>query len=97
MIHTKTEICKEIIDYYGTNAQLRQLAQECAELIQAATKQHDRRPQNFSDNFVEELADVEIMLTQFKAVLPPDRLEQFDRITRYKLHRQEQRMRGEQE
>lgn len=59
--------------YYGTDAQMVVLIEECAELVQAATKwlrvrQHGHQvrktPAEVMDNMIEELADVGIMLDQ---------------------------------
>lgn len=50
--------CKTIFDYYGIEKQKMQFIQELAELIQAITK-------NDPKNFIEELADVQVMIDQF--------------------------------
>lgn len=50
--------CKTIFDHYGMENQKMQFIQELSELIQAITK-------NEPENFVEEIADVQIMIDQF--------------------------------
>lgn len=50
--------CLEIFKHYGMYLQRQQLVQECAELIQAVTK-------NDYANFCEELADVQVLIDQF--------------------------------
>lgn len=50
--------CKIIFDYYGEESQRKQFIRELAELIQAITK-------NDPENFIEELADVQVMIDQF--------------------------------
>lgn len=54
------ERIKRIADYYGLDAQLDMLQEECAELIQAVSKYKRTRV----TNIVEEMADVFIMLDQ---------------------------------
>lgn len=51
--------CKIIFSHYGEEYQKKQLIQELAELIVAITK-------NDLENIIEEMADVEVMLDQFK-------------------------------
>lgn len=55
--------CARIFNHYGIVEQRKQLIQECAELIVALTKL-DR------ENIIEEMADVQVMLDQFKLSLP---------------------------
>ena len=54
---------KAIAKHYGFEAQREQLVEECAELIQAAQKCKRNQIHAF-DNFIEELADVKIMVDQ---------------------------------
>lgn len=56
-------IFKEAIDTFGFDSQRKLLQEECAELIVAASHYDRGRPGAY-DNFVEELADVEIMISQ---------------------------------
>lgn len=51
--------CRYIFSHYGQEAQKRQLIQELSELITALTK-------NDLENTIEEMADVQVMLDQFK-------------------------------
>ena len=68
---------KKIADYYGLSKQQRQLSEECAELIQASSKYlRYREVSDVKDgiwehiqDIVEEIADVEIMLEQFKYLM----------------------------
>lgn len=53
------EKCKFILDFYGEEAQAKQTIQEICELVVGITK-------NDISNITEEIADVEIMLEQFK-------------------------------
>lgn len=59
-------LCK-IIKHYGTEKQLDMVVEECAELIQAISK-FKRKGVECVDNLIEEIADVEIMLTQLKLI-----------------------------
>lgn len=65
---TSHEAAAKIIAHYGTAHQLVKLCEECGELIQQAVKCYDSGSPYTAD-FVEELADVRVMLMQFEAVL----------------------------
>ena len=54
--------CALIFLHYGIEAQKRKLQEECAELIRAIARNDDK-------NMIEEIADVEILINQFKSVL----------------------------
>lgn len=63
------ERMKEIIEKYGEEYMLRQLAEECTELAQAALKlirakrrETPKRETEAMEGFLEEIADVNIML-----------------------------------
>lgn len=80
-----------IIEYYGVKHQLLKLAEECAELIQQCVKCFDYNIA-YHEDFVEELADVKIMLTQFESILTPAFAELYEKIIREKLDRQIERI-----
>ena len=68
-----------IIEKYSEEYILRQLAEECAELNQASLKmiRAQRRetpvlPLDARDSFIEELADVHVMLKAARKLLSPD-------------------------
>ena len=68
----------EILDRYGEEYMLRQLAEKCAELNKAALKMIGAQkyeapvlPIDARKNFTEALADVSVMLTGAKALLTP--------------------------
>lgn len=65
---TPHEAAAKIIAHYGAQHQLVKLCEECGELIQQAAKCYESGTPYNSD-FVEELADVRIMLMQFETVL----------------------------
>ena len=79
-----------IADHYGYPAQSNQLIEECAELIQAVNKYRRARTKEEQekalDNYIEEMADVEIMLEQMKYLLRVKE-EQMDKVKQYKLKR----------
>lgn len=59
------------IERFGINRQLAQLAKECGELTQAAMK--SMYAENFNAslwNLAEEMADVEIVIDQFRLAFP---------------------------
>lgn len=89
-----TSSCTKIMQHYGMQAQKLKLIEELSELIQATLKS----PENLiSDDMVEKIADVEIMLTQIKSVMSRDQRQlQYD-MTCYKLRRQLDRIEDEDE
>lgn len=76
--------CRMIFDHYGEKNQRKQLIQELAELIQAVTK-------NNEENFIEELADVQVMIDQF-LITDPELDEKFQKLQLLKIRRQVQRI-----
>ena len=64
------ERLKQIAEHYGLESQIDILQEECAELIQAVSKY---RRSGFDEDvpfcIIEEIADVEIMLSQIKYLL----------------------------
>jgi len=58
------EVCQKAIDKYGKTAQMDMVIEECAELIQAVSK--NKRGRDNRNNIVEEIADVELMIEQLK-------------------------------
>lgn len=79
-------IHKAALDTWGMEAQLGMLVEECAELIVAV--QHLRRKRIGMGTLIEEMADVENMLAQFKRLFPI--LFELKRVQ--KLERLEQRL-----
>ena len=82
---------KYIAERYGKESQLRQLQEECAELIVACSKIL-RNQSRSVNNLIEELADVRVMIEQIEHLyglksLVEDEME-------YKLNRQLERMRA---
>ena len=89
-----TSSCTKIMQHYGVQAQKLKLIEELSELIQATLKS----PENLiSDDMVEEIADVDIMLKQFITVMSREQCSLKHDITCYKLRRQLDRMEGEDE
>ena len=83
----------KIIAHYGAAHQLVKLCEECAELTQQAAKCYDKGIP-YSDDMIEEIADVLVIIEQFKAVMSqPDR-DLLDKIIMEKLERQIKRIEG---
>lgn len=78
---------KRIFRHYGKENQKKQLTQELAELIVAITK-------NDTDNFIEELADVQVMIDQF-TLMYPDLFQKLLETKHYKAERQIKRIFGD--
>lgn len=85
------KVVTKIINHYGVPHQLVKLCEECGELIQQAAKCYDKGIP-YSDDMIEEIADVLVMVEQFKAVMSqPDRDLLEDQVV-YKLERQIKRI-----
>lgn len=84
----------KIMEHYGAQHQLTKLCEECGELIQQACKCVDSG-QPFSEDFVEELADVRVMIMQFEKLLSPYWRREFNGAVEYKLRRQLERIESE--
>lgn len=84
----------QIANYYGKEPQLRQTQEELAELILAISK-CVRNDLHFQENFVEEIADVEIMLEQLKLFMTDSELNHLEFIKEAKIVRQLERIERE--
>lgn len=93
MTTIQTNTCAQILNHYGFNNQREILVEECAELIQAVSK-CKRNNVNVSDNFIEELADVSIMIEQMLAGLDAAELVKYRVYIKRKLGRQVKRIAG---
>ena len=78
------EMSREIWEHYGEEAQTKKLVEELAELITAIAREDARAVR-------EEMADVEVMIMQFKQGLNIDTLP----IMNYKLNRTMARIENE--
>ena len=81
--------CKIIFSHYGEEHQKKQLIQELGELIVAITKDD-------LENVIEEMADVEVMLDQFKINYPKIN-SKIDTAMLNKVNRQLSRIKEEKE
>jgi NTP pyrophosphatase (non-canonical NTP hydrolase) len=96
MKYTPHEAAAKIINHYGAQHQLVKLCEECAELTQQAAKCYDKSIP-YSDDMIEEIADVIVMINQFEAIMSqPDR-DLIDKIITEKLERQLERIVNEQQ
>ena len=94
MKYTPHEAAAKIIAHYGAQHQLVKLCEECAELTQQAAKCYGK-DMPYSDDMIEEIADVLVMIMQFETVMSqPDRDKLEDYIP-YKLRRQLDRIEEE--
>ena len=93
MKYTHHEAAAKIIAHYGAAHQLVKPCEECAELTQQAAKCYGKGIP-YSDDMIEEIADVLVMIEQFKTVMSqPDR-DLLDKIIMEKLERQIKRIEG---
>lgn len=91
---TPHEAAAKIITHYGAQHQLVKLCEECGELIQQAAKCYGKGIP-YSEDMIEEMADVQIMLMQFRRILPNYWYDRLYEIQRQKLDRQLQRIESE--
>lgn len=96
MTDLQKEKCFEILKHYGFEHQREILVEELAELIQAVSKAK-RNNTRVSSNFIEELADVSIMLEQMQQALTADEYIEFLTIQNRKIERQLARIKGQPE
>lgn len=88
---TPHKAAAKIIAHYGVPHQLVKLCEECGELIQQAAKCYDKGIP-YSDDMIEEIADVLVMIKQFETVMSqPDR-DLLGQIVTEKLKRQIKRI-----
>lgn len=80
-----------IIYYYGRNNQLDILQEECAELIQAVSKIRRGTPEA-DEHFIDEMADVSIMLAEFVEDFDDDEKTEYYKKINEKLMRQQDRI-----
>lgn len=97
MTNEQKQKCRTMFEHYGLDNQLRILQEECAELIQAASKylraQEAGKPIAQSKAaLLEEVADVMIMVEQVKGIFTGAAL---DAMIESKLNRQIDRIRSE--
>ena len=96
MRFTPHEAAAKIIANYGTAHQLVKLCEECGELTQQAAKCYIKEIP-YSEDMIEEIADVLVMIMQFETVMSqPDR-DLLDEIITEKLERQLGRIESEGE
>lgn len=92
--------CRAIVDHYGADDQRNILIEECGELVQAAAKlnrpaKDDAEKLKRREHFVEELADVSIMVEQMKSSLTVSERKKFNDFVAYKIMRQLERIQNE--
>ena len=80
-----------IMRYYGRNNQLDILQEECAELIQAVSKIRRGTP-GAEEHFIDEMADVSIMLVEFLTDFDDDESTEYYKKVNEKLTRQQDRI-----
>lgn len=85
-----------IIEHYGAQHQLIKLCEECGELIQQAAKCYDKGIP-YSDDMIEEMADVIVMILQFEGIMSRPDSELLQKIVTEKLERQLERIANEQQ
>lgn len=86
-------MCSKILKHYGVSSQLRKLAEECGEAVQAALKYDYRADEITKQALITEIADLEVMVQQIKFVVG---YEAVNKEIDFKLERQMKRIENEQ-
>ena len=68
------ELCTKVLDKFGMDAQLNQMAEECAEYIVALN--HYRRGRITQTEFFKEIADVSVMCDEMALYFPLEHFKQ---------------------
>lgn len=90
------EDLRAILSQYGREPQKAKLCEELNELIEAAKEDmHYETPQTRA-HFIEELADVSIMVEQMKLALNLGEQQEYYKMINFKIQRQLERIRKEQ-
>ena len=92
----------QIIQHYKINNQQRKFVEECYELMEAITQREyqtkDKKPYELVEfekaHIIEEIADIEVMLDQFKAYYDIGQ-EEINKVKDYKIKRQLERIEKE--
>ncbi len=93
MTHEQKLQCKQIFERYGETNQLYKLTEESGELIQATMKYILNPTEETSKSLAEEIADIEIMITQIKMAVGESLINEY---IQQKLDRQLKRIANEQ-
>jgi NTP pyrophosphatase (non-canonical NTP hydrolase) len=88
-LDTTPSLYQRVIANQGEQTQMRQLQEECAEVIAATNRYY--RGTGSVDSLAEEIADVEIMCEQARLIVGTARVEHFRKL---KLARLEDRVRA---
>lgn len=85
-------MCSKILQHYGVSSQLRKLAEECGEAVQAALKYDYKADEITKQALITEIADLEIMVQQIKLAVG---YEEVIKEVDFKLNRQLERIENE--
>lgn len=85
--------CEKIAEHYGRKTQERQTVSELSELMYVLTRRPDQRQPDWTNELLDEIADVSIMMQQMMHLYDISGDELNERIN-YKLKRQIGRMEG---
>lgn len=91
MTALQKEQCAKIAQHYGEGPQLLILQEECAELIQAASKIRRDAPGAY-EHFIDELADVSIMIQEMVSFMDDDERTKLHKKINEKINRQLERI-----
>lgn len=83
-----------ILNHYGAEAQKSKLCEELQELIDAAKDDLHYETPETRKHFIEELADVTIMVEQARLALTLEEKAEYYKVIEYKINRQLRRMRN---
>lgn len=88
MTDENIEKLRIILDHYGKEGQLWKLQEECGELIEAVNEMKQFECEQTVKHYIEELADVTIMVNQMMLAMTIDEISDFWKMIDFKLNRQ---------
>ncbi len=91
------DMLEQVAAHYGEEIQVRQAVEEMSELTKAICKMGRTKSSVARWNYIEELADVQIMVAQLIGLLLPEEYDHYVKMTRMKLERQLERIKHEGE
>lgn len=83
-----------ILNHYGAEAQKSKLCEELQELVDATKDDLHYETPETRKRFIEELADVTIMVEQARLALTLEEKAEYYKVIEYKINRQLRRMRN---
>lgn len=96
MTNENIDDLRKILTAYGERQQMHMIVEECAELIKTISKiDREGRGAEEIKNYIEELADVTVLMKQLFLALSPSEQAEYYKVQHYKIERQLKRIERE--